>query len=544
MDSKARPGTTFSSNINFGSTKYNQFVPNNTQLNFQNQIASSIQYSKTWGNGQYNMSVTGNHSQNNQTGQYNVSLPNVNMTVNTVYPFQKKESAGVAKWYEKMGIGYNGQIMNQFSFFDSDSPYIKYNIGEIIDTMQWGAQHQIPISIALPALGPLTISPSVSFSERWYGQQILRSWNDTASKVDTTITKGLFTSREISFGLGTQTAIFGKFNLGKGDKLKQIRHVIRPQISANYKPNFAKKDYYTTQIDTAKHTERFSLYQGSLFNSYSEGSFGGMSFGLQNNLEMKVRDKKDTTAGATKKVRLLDNLALNSSYNFMADSLKLTPISILASTTLFEKINITGSTVLNPYLTDSIGRDINKYAWQGEKFSLGRFSNGSLSIGASFQSKQKKDEEGTDEDENTGEDKNSFVTPEEQMRQQEYIRNNPAEFADFNVPWSFTVSYALSFSQQRKSDYSGYTTRTYSSLNMQGDFNLTPKWKAGSTIFFDLTTKKLQTLTMFLSRELHCWALSINIVPVGPYRSFNISISPKSSILRDLKVNRTRTFTD
>lgn len=545
MDGKARPGTTFSSNINFGSTKYNQFVPNNTQLNFQNQIASSIQYSKTWGNGQYNMSVTGNHSQNNQTGQYNVSLPNVNMTVNTLYPFQKKESAGVAKWYEKMGIGYNGQIMNQFSFFDSDSPYIKYNIGEIIDTMQWGAQHQIPISIALPALGPLTISPSVSYSERWYGQQILRSWNDTTNKVDTTTTKGLFTSREISFGLGTQTAIFGKFNLGKGDKLKQIRHVIRPQISANYKPNLAKKDYYTTQIDTAKRTERFSLYQGSLFNSYSEGSFGGMSFGLQNNLEMKVRDKKDTTAGATKKVRLLDNLALNSSYNFMADSLKLTPISILASTTLFEKINITGSTVLNPYLTDSIGRDINKYAWQGEKFSLGRFSNGSLSIGASFQSKQKKDEKGdTDEDENSGEDRTSFVTPEEQMRQQEYIRNNPSEFADFNVPWSFTIAYALSFSQQRKADYSGYTTRTYSSLNMQGDFNLTPKWKAGSTIFFDLTTKKLQTLTMFLSRELHCWQLAINIVPVGPYRSFNISISPKSSILRDLKVNRTRTFTD
>jgi hypothetical protein len=112
------------------------------------------------------------------------------------------------------------------------------------------------------------------------------------------------------------------------------------------------------------------------------------------------------------------------------------------------------------------------------------------------------------------------------------------------VPWSFTVAYALSFSQQRKSDYSGYTTRTYSSLNMQGDFNLTPKWKAGSTIFFDLTTKKLQTLTMFLSRELHCWALSINIVPVGLYRSFNISISPRSAILRDLKVNRTRTFTD
>jgi hypothetical protein len=544
MDSKARPGTTFSSNVNFGSTKYNQFVPNNPQLNFQNQLASSIQYSKTWGNGQYNFSATGNHSQNNQTGQYNVSLPNLNMTVNTIYPFQKKENVGEAKWFEKMGIGYNGQIMNQFSFFDSDSPRIKYNIGQILDTMQWGAQHQIPMSVALPSLGPLTISPSISYAERWYGQQILRSWDTTSNRLDTTITKGFFTSREITFGLGTQTAIFGKFNFGKGEKLKQLRHVIRPQISANYKPDLARRDFYTTQIDTAKRTERFSLYQGSLFNSFSEGSFGGMSFGVQNNFEMKVRDKKDTSAGATKKIHLLDNLAINSSYNFMADSLRLAPISILASTTLFEKINITGATVLDPYLTDSIGRPINKFAWEGDKFSLGRFSNGSLSIGATFQSKQKKEEKGGDEDEENGEDPNSFVTPEEQMRAQEYIRNNPSEFADFNVPWSFTVSYSLSFAEQRKPDLSGFTTRTFSSLNLQGDFNLTPKWKAGSSIFFDLTTKKLQTLTMFLSRELHCWQLAVNIVPVGPFRSFNISISPRASILRDLKVNRTRTFTD
>ncbi|HSC55307.1 MAG TPA: putative LPS assembly protein LptD [Phnomibacter sp.] len=543
MDSKARPGTTFSSNLRFGSIKYNRYVANNTNINFQNQIASSIQYSKTWGNGMYNMSVAGTHSQNDQTGLYNVSLPNLNMTVNTFYPLQKKESAGAAKWYEKLGIGYNGQVMNQFSFYDSDSPYIKYNIGEIIDTMQWGAQHQIPISVALPALGPITVSPSVSFSERWYGQQILRSWNDTLNKVDTTITKGLYASREVSFGLGMQTAIFGKFNFGKKDNIKQIRHVIRPQLSANYKPNLAKKDYYFTQIDTVGRKEQFSLYQGSLFNSYSYGSFGGMSFGLQNNLEMKVKDKEDTAAGATKKIRLLDNLSINSSYNFMADSLKLAPFSILASTTLFDKINITASTVLDPYLTDSIGRPINKYAWEGDKFSLGRFSNGSLSIGASFQSKRKEDNKGGDE-EDDGLDKNSFITPEDQMRAQEYIRNNPAEFADFNVPWTLNISYSLSFSQQRKPDYSGYTTRTYSSLNLQGDFNLTPKWKAGSTVYYDLSTFKVQTLTMFLSRELHCWQLAINIVPVGLYRSFNISISPKSALLRDLKVNRTRTFTD
>jgi len=538
MDSKARPGTTFSANINFGSTKYNQFIPNNNQLNFTNQIASSIQYSKTWGDGKYNMSVTGNHSQNNQTGQYNVSLPNLNMTVNTFYPFQKKESVGTAKWYEKLGIGYSGQVLNQFSFFDSDSPYLKYNLREIIDTMQWGAQHQIPISLALPALGPITISPSVSFSERWYGQQVLLSWNETRKKVDTTVTKGFYASREMSFGLGTQTAIFGTVNFGKEKRIQAIRHVIRPSISANYKPDFAKKDHYTVQIDSAKNTDRFSVYRGSVFSAFGEGQFGGLSFGVQNNLEMKVRDKKDTSAAATKKIRLLDNLSINSAYNFMADSLQLSPFSILMSTTLFEKINITGSTSVDPYQTDSIGRRINKFMWNAEQFKLGRFTSGSLSIGANFQSKKKEETK----DDNKEESNSDFITPDEQLRQQEYVRSNPAEFADFNVPWSLTVAYSLSFTQQRKADYSGFKTTTFSSLNLNGDFNLSPKWKMGGSMYYDLTTRKLQNLTMFLSRELHCWQLSINVVPVGLYRSFNISINPKSAILRDLKVNRTRFF--
>jgi len=342
----------------------------------------------------------------------------------------------------------------------------------------------------------------------------------------------------MSFGMGAQTAIFGTVNFGKEKRIQAIRHVIRPSISANYKPDFARKDHYTVQIDSNKNTDRFSLYRGSVFNAFGEGKFGGLSFGVQNNLEMKVRDKKDTSAGATKKIRLLDNLSINSAYNFMADSLQLSPFSILMSTTLFEKINITGSTSVDPYQTDSIGRRINKYMWNAEKFALGRFTSGSLSIGASFQSKKKEDanKEGAKE---TNDD---YITPDEQLRQQEYIRSNPAEFADFNVPWSLTVAYALSFTQQRKPDYSGFTTSTFQSVNLNGDFNLTPKWKMGGSMFYDLTTRKLQNLTMFLSRELHCWQLSINIVPVGLYRSFNISINPKSAILRDLKVNRTRFF--
>lgn len=544
MDSKKRPGTSFSANVNFGSTKYNRLVANNSQLNFQNNISSSIQYSKTSNDGKTNLSVTANHSQNNQTGQYNVSLPTISYTVNTLYPFQKEESVGTPKWWEKLGIGYNGQLMNQFSFFDRDSSLgvraLKYDIGQILDTMQWGAQHNIPITLSLPSLGPFQISPGVSYQERWYGQQVTRQYSKTGRQVDTTVKKGLYTAREMSFSLSAATAIFGTVNFkNKNSKIQAIRHVIRPTVGASYKPDFASSSYYNAVVDSTGEVYRFSHYDGSVIGAFSEGKFGGLNFGLQNNLEMKVRDKNDTTGTGTKKVKLIDNLSINSSYNLMADSFALSPFSILLSTTLFEKMNVTATTTLDPYQVNSRGRRIDKYMWEGGKFALGRITQGSLSFGTSFQSKKKEeDKTGTE----VPQDEQNYITPEEQQQELAYIRNNPSEFADFNIPWSLNLSYSLSFSRQFKPDYSGFQTVVYSSVNASGDFNFSPKWKMGGSAYYDLNTWKLGSLTMFLSREMHCWQMAINITPVGIYRSFNISISPKSGILRDLKVNRTRSF--
>ena len=541
MDGKARPGTSFNVNMNFGSTQYNRLVPNNSLLNFTNQIASSISYSKTWNDGKYNLSATGNHSQNNNTGLYNVSLPNLTFTMNTIYPLQKRESVAAPKWYEKLGIGLNSQVQNMFSFYDSDTPYIKYNIGEIIDTMQWGAQHSIPITLALPSLGPLQISPSVSYQERWYGQQVIRQWNDANEKVDTIVNKGFYRGQEMTFGLGFQTAVFGTFNFkNKPTGVQAIRHVIRPNMSVSYKPDMAGKDYYEAQIDTAGNTLRFSKYQGSIIPGFSEGKFGGITFGLQNNLEMKVRNKKDTTGTEEpKKVMLIDNFSLNSAYNLIADSFQLSPISVLISTNLFQKFSITGTTSIDPYQVNERGRRIDKYVWEGGKFKLGRITTGSLSFNTRFESKKKKDEKGAEDAES---ERRQYITPEEEQRQLEYIQNNPAEFADFNIPWSADISYSFNFSQQPLPDYSGYKLQTYQSINLRGDFNFSPKWKLGGNVFYDITTNNLANVNMFITRDLHCWQMSINITPVGLYPSFNISVFPKSGLLRDLKVNRTRFF--
>ena len=531
QDNKARPGTSFSASVNAGSTQYNKYVANNPTRNFSNNLTSSITYAKMWDH--YNLTVSANHQQNSVSRLVTLNLPTIGFTASTVYPFQRKEMIGEAKWYEKLGIGLTSNLVGDASFYDS-----LFSFSHLVDTFTWGAQHQIPIQLSLPPAGPLQISPGIAFSQRWYAKKFTRSWNPTTQKVDSLYQKGFYVANDISFGLSLSTAIFGKFGHPKPtSRVQGIRHVIRPTMGINYKPDLAAKDYYRVRINKDSTTARFSVFDGIYPGAFSEGKFGGITFGLDNNVEMKVRSKKDS--GQTKIVRLLDGLSINGSYNFFADSFQLSQFNLSARSTLFEKINITANATVDPYQVDAFGMRKNVYMWQGGSHSIGRFTNGGVAISTSWQSKPKEDVKLGKPEEQEG---LLPMTMEEQQAQLQYIRQNPAEFADFNIPWSLNVSYSFNFSRTLKPDYSGFQTTTFSSLNWNGDFNLTPKWKLGLNGYYDITTSSIQSLTMYLSREMHCWMLSINVTPVGIYRSFNITINPRSGLLRDLRVNRTRYF--
>jgi LPS-assembly protein len=527
-DAKARPGTSFSASVRAGSTKYNQYVTNNSYTNFQNQLSSSITWSKTWNQGKYNLSVAANHDQNNNLGLVNLRIPTVNFSATTLYPLQPKEFAGTPKWYQKLGISYTGTLLNQMSFYDSI-----FNFSKLLDTAQWGVEHRIPISLTLPALGPFTISPSISYSERWYGQILNKNWvKDT---LITTTQRGFYTAREVSFGVSANTRIFGTFNFPKSKGIKAIRHEVKPFISMNYKPDLVSQYYKTVQIDTAGNATTYSVLSGGVLGAYSQGRFGGVSFGIDNLFEMKVKDKKDTSASATKKIRLIDGLGVSGGYNLIADSLNWSPFSFSLRSTLFEKINITGSASMDPYGVDTLGRRVNRLLWKEGK--IGRLTSGSLAISTSLRSKSK---DGKTQEERIPVDET--LTPDEQLQQLEYVRNNPSEFVDFDIPWNVSLSFSLSFYRSLAANLRDYTTTINSNLSINGDFSLTPKWKIGGNTYFDFKTAKIQQLSMFITREMHCWQLAINVTPVGLYRSFNITINPKSGILRDLRINRSRFF--
>lgn len=231
-------------------------------------------------------------------------------------------------------------------------------------------------------------------------------------------------------------------------------------------------------------------------------------------------------------------LVLVSSYNLLADSFALAPFQFYARTTLFDVVNITGGFTLDPYQVDVTGFRKNVYTWNATKPSLGRLTSGNIALSTQFKSKPK---DGKKDSERLPVD--PFLTPDEQQRQLQYARSNPAEYTDFNIPWSLNLSYSLNYTKQFAANYE-YVTQVYSSLNFSGDFSLTEKWKVGGNGYYDFKSGGLQQFSMFVTREMHCWQLAINVSPIGLYRSFNITISPKSGILRDLKINRSRTFSN
>ncbi len=542
MDSKARPGTNFSANVNIASTKFAASQLNNPTAAYNNQLSSSITYSHLFAQ-KYQLSLSANHNQNNLSRLINVSLPNLSFSAPVLYPLQAKNFVGTPKWYEKLGIGLTSTVAGSASFYDS-----LFTLKRAIDTFQWGAQNSIPITLALPLKGPVQLTPGVSLQERIYSRRMYRHYDVSRNKVDTdAIVKGLFQEESMSYSLSLATAIFGTFQgFGRNSTLMGIRHVIRPTISLSYTPNFAGKDWYTirTHYDTGDVTKftptrRVSYYDGTTYGPFSEGTFGGISFGLDNHFEIKTRSKTDTSSAGIKKTTIIDGVGFTGSYNYLADSFKLSNITLYFRSTLFKNINITGGATMDPYQRNAHGIDIDKYAWEGKSFSVGRITSGNLAISTNFKSAPT-DQKLADQKAAQGSDQIP-MTIEEQQAQLNYIRQNPGQFADFNIPWSLNLSFSLNFTNQLQPNYTYLTTIT-SSINWSGDFNLTDKWKIGLNGYYDVKKAQMQSLTASISRDLHCWQMSINVTPVGYTHTFSFTISPKNGLLQDLKINRTKYF--
>ena len=542
QDPKARPGTSFTASVNFSSPSNNRYNSTSVQEALQNQISSSISYSKNW-NGKINLSINALHNQNSRDSSYSFTLPNVTFSVSRFYPFKQKARVGKEKWYEKFSLGYNTSFQNRISFKASE-----FNKPGFWDKFQNGMNHNFQIGLPnFTLLKYINITPGVSYGMNWYFRDSEKVYNADTGKVEDIKGKmfGTFgTTHNYSGSVSMSTRIYGIFNFGKHRKVQAIRHVVSPSLSASFSPDKAKyfNGYRTlTYVDRngQTKTQDYNIYAGQLNSPPGKGRSATMSLSLGNNFEAKVRDIKDTTGTGSKKIKLIDNLNFSTGYNFLADSLKMNNIGVTMSTSVFGKVGLSANANFDPYglivdKNNTSGRRINKYAvTMGQ--GLARLTNTSVSLSYSLSGEGKIN--GNDGSKQAGGNPADHYTRiYYHPVTGEYIPGGWLYYTNPNVPWSLNFNY--SFSYRKGYQYSNgkvIDKNTFTqTLGLSGNVKLTPRLSMQMNTNFDLMAMKMSATQLSATYDLHCFNINVSWIPNGQWESWSFRIQANAAALADL----------
>jgi lipopolysaccharide assembly outer membrane protein LptD (OstA) len=539
QDPKARPRSTFSADVNIVTSNYVRYNVVSSEDYLSNEFQSSIAYQTNWA-GKYFLTLNSTFRQNTKTKQVNISLPQLTFTINRFFPLRR--TGGKKRVYEDLALSYNMNARNSLETTDSVLFGGEFDFRDL----QNGAIHKVPVSLPMKVLKYFTLSNSLNITDRMYSQTSRLSWvNDTIIEGDTiegythvdTIV-GFANAIDFSVSSNLTTRIYGMLQF-KGGPLRAIRHVMTPSVGISYTPDFGNEfwGYYDTYIDGDGNEVKYSRFDNnylrSIYGSPPGQESGRVNVSIANVLEIKVRSRKDTVTGM-KKVKLLEAFNINWSYDLAKDSLNMSNLNLSARTTIWKGVTIQYSSSFNPYAADSLGRSIDTYQWTVDR-SLFRRENTywNLSVGLQFGDedfKKKKKEAPEETSEDLVED----------------IMDNQQDFVDWSVPWSVDLRYNfqyrtnlsyLYFEQQKESN-------VVQTLSLSGQVNITPKWKFTFRTGWDFTNNDVSYTSINIYRDLHCWEMRFNWVPLGPRKSWNFSINVKASILQDLKLSRKKDFRD
>ena len=544
QDSKAHPGTSFSASVNFSSPSNSRYNSHSVSEALQNQISSSISYSKNW-NGKFNLSVNALHSQNSRDSSYSFTLPNVTFSVSTFYPFKIKNRVGKERFYEKFALGYNTSIQNKVNFKASE-------FGEpgFLDKFQNGMAHNF--SIKLPdftLFKYLNVAPNVSYGMNWFFRKSEAYFDPETNSVKTEMGRqfGTFgTTHNYSGSISMSTRLYGMYLFGKHHKVQALRHVVSPSVSMSFSPEKGKafNGWRTfNYIDTlgVQRSYDYNIYQGQINSAPGKGRSATMSLSIGNNLEAKVRDLKDTTGTGTKKVKILDQLNITTGYNFLADSLKMNNVGVSMSTSVFGKLGINGNMNFDPYAVNEKGQKVNRYNIMETGVPL-RLTNVSASLSYSLSGKGTvKGNDGSKSGD--GGDAGGSSNAADYYRRiyyhpvtGEYIPGGWLYYTNPNVPWSVNLNYSFqmnrsyTFANNQRTRKDNFTQ----TLGVQGNVQLTPKMSVQAQSGWDFTAMKMTTTQFSFRYDLHCFNISVSWVPSGMYQSYSFLISANAAALADL----------
>lgn len=539
QDPKFRPNTTFSASVNFSTSGYSKYGAQNMNDYLSSQTNSSISYSHNWS--KVSLSTNLQHSQNSRDSTVQLSFPNIVLSVSRINPFQRKDAVGKQRWYEKISLQYTGTLGNTVNVKEKDLFTEK-----MFKSMRNGINHQIPVQTSFNLFKYFNINPSFNYQERWYFQKVDKEWDPVAKQViDSDTTWGFYRLYNYSMSVSASTKVYGTYQFKKGAAIQAIRHMITPSVSFSYTPDFGKNGYgYYKQVqsDTMGRMMTYSPFANGLYGVPGSGPSMSLNFSVSQTLEMKVRDKKDTTG--VRKIKLIDNLMISSSYNFLADSLNLSPFSLSLRTNLFKNVGLNVTATLDPYQVDPVtGRRINRFMLRQGK--LGRLTSVQTSFGYSFNSPSSGNSQPAINDINSG---TGAVPPEytDMFAQPGFNEIDPntrrqmmaSRYYNFNIPWNFGFNYNFSYTN------TGIRSSIVQTLGFNGSVNLTQKWGLTFNGGYDFEANKLTPGTFTLTRDLHCWQMSFSWVPIGFRKSWSFTIGVKAATLKDLKYDRRNSFYD
>ncbi|WP_246282460.1 putative LPS assembly protein LptD [Flavobacterium agri] len=540
QDPKANVNSRFSASVNLGSSQY--FRQSINQINvgssLNNTLSSSISYSKTFQTvPQVNMSLTASHQQNTESKAISMTLPTLQVNVDRIFPFAPGD--GPKKGFIKnMNIQYSLKAENRYQTYDS-----LFFKSEMFRDAKTGFQHTIPLSTNFKLFRYFSASTSVNYNEVWYFKTIRKEYDPTTTRDTTYNVNGFDAFRTYNFGSSLGTTIYGTFNFGKDKKIQAIRHVMRPSVSYSYTPSFNQYyDKYTSQATAETIVKEYTRFENGIFGSPGKNVSNSVGFSLSNTFEAKVTDR-DTTKTEAKKIMLLNNFNLSTSYNIAADSLKWSPLRITGGTTLFkDKMNVNFGATLNPYALDNAGRTINKFNIDNGG-SLFRMTNANLTVGYSLAStdgeegkKKSPDSQGV---RNGGREDDLFGAntdpsdPRQDDQKDDEATNEIKDLFKLDIPWDMTLAYSLTYSNSRReSDITG------NSLMVSANTDITPMWKVGVSTGYDFVQEGFTFTQIRLSRDLLSWKMDFSWVPFGQNTYWSFFIGIKSSILQDVKYDK------
>ena len=582
QDSKANPYNNFSASVNFKTSGYNRSNINSyydVQANAENTTSSSVSYTQRFPDSPWSLSLSMNLTQRTKDSTLYVNLPSLNVSMSRIYPFKRKKALGKQKWYEKISLQYSGSFTNSITCKESE--FFKSSFVKDWDNR---LKHNLTSSASFMAFKYLSITPSISFTDRMFFSRVDQSWNEDLRQVQKDTVQGFYNVYNFNASISMSTKLYGyyiPFRKWFGDKVDRFRHVMTPSVSFSYSPDFgaeywAKRyggfygsyDKMVTVKDEAGNwvpkldENGLPIFEEVYYSRFKEapgrGASATLSFSLGNNLEMKLRNDKDTTGKEPYKVySIIDNLSISGGYNFIADSMNWSNFSVnlrIKIPKVNYTINLSGQFDPYMYTTTASGAHVrsNQLYWNHGRFP--HFLGTSTSFSYTFNNdvvkkwfaKKDKGEQNQEGEEVDDSEILEDVELEKNGRGKR-SRSQDTEVTDdgylfAKIPWSLSVSYNLRYTAAGGGQWNEKKNvpkmEFRHNLSFSASLGLGSGWKASTSLSYDVNAKKLAYTSINVSRDLHCWSMSASFVPFGPYKSYTFHIGVNASMLADLKYDK------